>query len=82
MPPRKRRSAISPISGLLTYRRRARNTGRKPGNIADWLAQWGDDYDYMLMLDADSRMSVDRIRRLIARMEAGRAWACCRRQSR
>jgi membrane glycosyltransferase len=57
-------------AGVLTYRRRARNTGRKPGNIADWLARWGDDYDYMLVLDADSRMSVDRIRRLIARMEA------------
>ena len=55
---------------ILTYRRRARNTGRKPGNIADWLDRWGDDYDYMLVLDADSRMSVDRIRRLIARMEA------------
>jgi membrane glycosyltransferase len=57
-------------AGVLTYRRRAKNTGRKPGNIADWLARWGDDYDYMLVLDADSRMSVDRIRRLIARMEA------------
>jgi membrane glycosyltransferase len=57
-------------AGVLTYRRRAQNTGRKPGNIADWLDRWGDDYDYMLVLDADSRMSVDRIRRLIARMEA------------
>jgi membrane glycosyltransferase len=57
-------------AGVLTYRRRCENIGRKPGNIADWLARWGDDHDYMLVLDADSRMSTDRIRRLIARMEA------------
>jgi membrane glycosyltransferase len=57
-------------AGVLTYRRRAVNTGRKPGNIADWLDRWGDGFDYMLVLDADSRMSVDRIRRLVTRMEA------------
>jgi membrane glycosyltransferase len=65
-------AAFRPLSdaGILTYRRRELNTGRKPGNIADWLARWGDDHDYMLVLDADSRMSTDRIRRLIARMDA------------
>jgi membrane glycosyltransferase len=65
-------AAFRPLSDaeVLTYRRRARNIGRKPGNIADWLARWGDDHDYMLVLDADSRMSADRIRRLIARMDA------------
>jgi membrane glycosyltransferase len=57
-------------AGVLTYRRRAVNSGRKPGNIADWLERWGDGFDYMLVLDADSRMSVDRIRKLVARMEA------------
>jgi membrane glycosyltransferase len=57
-------------AGVLTYRRRSVNTGRKPGNIADWLERWGDNFDYMLVLDADSRMSVDRIRRLVSRMEA------------
>jgi membrane glycosyltransferase len=55
---------------ILTYRRRARNTGRKPGNIADWLDRWGDRFDYMMVLDADSRMSADRIRRLIRTIEA------------
>lgn len=38
------------------YRRRARNVGRKPGNIAEWLRRFGGGYDYMLMLDADSLM--------------------------
>jgi membrane glycosyltransferase len=69
-PPRRPRSGRWSDAGVLTYRRRAQNIGRKPGNIADWLARRGDDHDYMLVLDADSRMSADRIRRLIARMDA------------
>lgn len=55
--------------GTITYRRRAQNTGRKPGNIADWLDAHGAGYDYMLVLDADSRMSSGRIRRLIHQLE-------------
>jgi len=55
--------------GTLQYRRRAQNTGRKPGNIADWLDTQGDAFDYMLILDADSRMSAGRIRRLIYQIE-------------
>jgi membrane glycosyltransferase len=54
-------AAFRPLSdaGILTYRRRELNTGRKPGNIADWLDRWGDGFDHMLVLDADSRMSAD-----------------------
>jgi len=55
--------------GDLVYRRRARNIGRKPGNIADWLDAQGHRFAFMMVLDADSRMSPDRIRRLIRRME-------------
>lgn len=55
--------------GTLSYRRRARNTGRKPGNIADWLAAHGDGFDYMMVLDADSRMTAGRIRRMIWQIE-------------
>jgi membrane glycosyltransferase len=55
--------------GAVRYRRRARNTGRKPGNIADWLAHHGEGFAYMMTLDADSRMSADRIRALIHRIE-------------
>ena len=43
--------------GRIFYRRRESNTGRKAGNIADFLRQWGLAYDHMLVLDADSIMS-------------------------
>jgi len=43
------------------YRRRTENTGRKPGNVADWIRRFGGGYDYMLMLDADSLMGGDAI---------------------
>ncbi|MFA8386261.1 MAG: glucans biosynthesis glucosyltransferase MdoH [Pelagibaca sp.] len=57
--------------GTITYRRRLRNVGRKPGNIADWLASsHSRDYAYMLVLDADSRMSAARIMSLIYRLES------------
>jgi membrane glycosyltransferase len=56
-------------SGALSYRRRLTNAGKKPGNIAEWLAAHGDGHDLMLVLDADSRMSARRIRAMIHRME-------------
>ncbi|MBT8408717.1 MAG: glucans biosynthesis glucosyltransferase MdoH [Alphaproteobacteria bacterium] len=43
------------------YRRRTRNTDKKVGNIADWMAGWGADHDAMLVLDADSLMTGDAI---------------------
>jgi membrane glycosyltransferase len=48
----------------LYYRRRAQNTDRKVGNIADWVANWGGDYPAMLVLDADSLMTGRAILRL------------------
>lgn len=39
------------------YRRRTKNTDRKSGNIADWVARWGGAHDAMLVLDADSLMT-------------------------
>lgn len=64
-------AALAPLlaSGGLSYRRRAENTGRKPGNIADWLAVSGDRYDFMVVLDTDSRMSAGRFRTLMHRIE-------------
>jgi membrane glycosyltransferase len=44
-------------SGRLFYRRRTDNRGRKAGNIAEFVRNWGGAYDYMLVLDADSIMS-------------------------
>ena len=43
------------------YRRRARNTDKKVGNLADWVERWGGGYEAMLVLDADSLMSGEAI---------------------
>ncbi|HLK71808.1 MAG TPA: glucans biosynthesis glucosyltransferase MdoH, partial [Steroidobacteraceae bacterium] len=43
--------------GRLFYRRRKENIGRKAGNIAEFVRNWGGAYDYMVVLDADSIMS-------------------------
>ena len=57
------RAQLSP--GLrLYYRRRTENTDRKVGNIADWITRWGEGYDAMLVLDADSLMTGRAISRL------------------
>lgn len=53
----------------VAYRRRTHNAGRKPGNIADWLQAHGAAYDYMMVLDADSRMSARRVRQMIWQLE-------------
>lgn len=64
-------AAMLPLraAGVLHYRRRDRNTGRKPGNIADWVDTHGDRFDHMLVMDADSRMTPRRIARMIWQME-------------
>lgn len=49
----------------LVYRRRAINTGFKAGNLRDFCEHWGDDYEFMLPLDADSLMSAETILRLV-----------------
>ncbi len=51
------------------YRRRAINTGRKPGNIHEWVTRFGGGYDHMIVLDADSVMSGQTMARLAADME-------------
>ncbi|WP_246237336.1 glucans biosynthesis glucosyltransferase MdoH [Halovulum dunhuangense] len=51
------------------YRRRTENVGRKPGNVADWVTRQGSVYETMLVMDADSQMTADRIRALQWRME-------------
>jgi membrane glycosyltransferase len=63
--------AFGELGGLpgVWWRQRAVNTGRKTGNLADWVTQWGGDWDYMLVLDADSRMSAGRIGAMIRRMD-------------
>ena len=47
------------------YRNRRPNTGRKAGNIAAFCRDHGDDYDFAIVLDADSLMTATAIRELI-----------------
>lgn len=56
-------------TGRIQYRRRRDNTGKKPGNIAQWLDAHGAEFGFMLVLDSDSRMTVSRIERMIWQLE-------------
>ncbi len=56
--------------GRIFYRRREQNTGRKAGNIADFVRSWGGAYDYAVVLDADSIMSGHAIVSLAGLMDA------------
>jgi membrane glycosyltransferase len=57
-------------NGRIFYRRRERNTGRKAGNIEDFVARSGAAYDYALILDADSLMEGETIGELARRMDS------------
>jgi membrane glycosyltransferase len=52
------------------YRHRARNIGRKAGNIQDFCENWGELYDYMVILDADSLMTGRTLSHLVGLMDA------------
>jgi membrane glycosyltransferase len=52
------------------YRRRRRRLKRKSGNIDDFCRRWGANYRYMVVLDADSVMSGECLKRLVQLMEA------------
>jgi membrane glycosyltransferase len=53
----------------LVYRRRTENTGYKAGNVRDFCERWGNEYELMLPLDADSLMSGEAIVTLVRVME-------------
>jgi membrane glycosyltransferase len=53
----------------LRYRRRRDNAGRKAGNIAEFCRTYGAEYDFMIVLDADSLMTGAAMRRLARLME-------------
>jgi len=55
--------------GRIHYRRRTLNVKRKPGNIGDFLARWGDRYRYMVVLDADSVMTGDALVTMVRLLE-------------
>lgn len=52
------------------YRRRENNTGKKAGNIADFLRNSGGRYDFLVVLDADSLMDGATMVEMTRRMEA------------
>lgn len=52
------------------YRRRAKNTARKAGNLQDFIERWGGRYDNLLSLDADSLMAPATIVEMARRMAA------------
>jgi membrane glycosyltransferase len=56
--------------GRLFYRRRAQNLGRKAGNIADFIRNWGGAYEYFVILDADSVMTGNALVTLARLMDA------------
>ncbi len=53
----------------LFYRRRAKNEGRKAGNIEEFILRAGSAYPYMVVLDADSVMRADTLVELVRSME-------------
>ncbi len=60
---------LSDIASIY-YRRRLQNTGRKAGNIADWVERFGASYQSFIVLDGDSVMSGGTLVSLAAAMEA------------
>ena len=57
-------------AGRIFYRRRRRRVKRKSGNIDDFCRRWGQNYAYMVVLDADSVMSGECLSGLVRMMEA------------
>lgn len=56
--------------GRIFYRWRRVRIRRKSGNVADFCRRWGADYRYMVVLDADSVMTGECMKRLVQLMEA------------
>ena len=56
--------------GRIFYRRRTINTGKKAGNVEDFVRRSGAAYEYALILDADSLMDASTIVEMVRRMEA------------
>ena len=56
--------------GTVFYRLRSENSGRKAGNIAEWMRRFGGAYAHFVILDADSVMEAATLHALAAAMEA------------
>ncbi|MDD9720167.1 glucans biosynthesis glucosyltransferase MdoH [Sulfitobacter sp. PR48] len=62
--------AEAPAGMNVYYRRRAKNTDKKVGNLVDWITGWGAAYEGMVVLDADSLMTGRAIDRLASELSA------------
>ncbi len=61
--------AADPDGARIVYRRRTDNAGFKAGNVRDFCMRWGQDFELMLPLDADSLMTGAAIVRLVRIMQ-------------
>jgi len=61
------RKALAPIMPVW-YRRRWRNIARKSGNLEDFVTRWGNRYDHMIVLDADSLIDACSLLQLVQMM--------------
>lgn len=52
------------------YRRRYANTDKKSGNVADFVKRWGNRYEFMVVLDADSLITANTLLTLVREMQA------------
>lgn len=62
-------AALGKRGPAVYYRRRESNTEYKVGNIKEFCVRWGHAYEHLLVLDADSLMAGETIRRMITLME-------------
>lgn len=51
------------------YRRRTRNNRQKAGNVEEFFEHWGERYEYVFILDADSLMQGTTMVEMVRRME-------------
>ncbi len=58
------------VQTAVTYRRRVKRLGAKAGNLNDWLNKFGNQYTNIVLLDADSIMSVESIDMLVQASES------------
>ena len=65
-----RLSAGARYAGTVRYRRRTDNAGFKAGNIREFVDRAGDEFEFMITLDADSLMSADAMIELVRVMQA------------
>jgi len=63
-------AAAYPSGPKITYRRRTDNAGFKTGNLRDFCERWGGQFDFAIVLDADSFMTADAMLRLIRILQA------------